>query len=85
MVEPTHNKVGDALTLLIVGTAFTLNVELTPVTEELHPVEVNTTEVISIVVDPVEDNTPVVKLAAPVPPLVVIEALPLPVLAPLSV
>ena len=69
--------------LVIVGIALTLKVELTPDTLDVQPVALSPIEFIVIVVDPGLLKVPVVKLAKP--PEGVIDALPVPVLAPLNV
>ena len=68
-----------------VGTAFTLNVEVTPLTGVLQLVETYDMKLIDIVVDPGLVSPPTTKLAAPVPPLVVIVPTPPGLLAPLHV
>ena len=81
-----HAAAAEALRPATIGVGFTVNVEVTPLTGAVQPpADVYTIELIVIVVFPELGNAVVTKLAAPVPPVVVIDALDDPVFAPLSV
>ena len=82
---PAHMSDTEVLRPATIGLGLTVKVDVAPVTVELQLVAVKDTELIVIVVEPADDSVPVEKLAAPVPPLVVIDALLVPVFAPLSV
>ena len=76
----------EALRPATIGVGLTVNVDVTPLTVAVQPpADVYTIELIVIVVLPELGNAVVTKLADPVPPVVVIDALDDPVLAPLSV
>ena len=81
-----HAAAADTLRPVTIGVGLTVNVDVTPLTVAVQPpAEVYTIELIVIVVFPVFARAVVAKVAPPVPPLVVIDALDVPVFAPLNV